>query len=142
MAARDILSLDAPMAPRLVRILYFLALILIALGVVLGVARGIGDAGRMPSLPPLTAAATPQLQMPQTTAPRVDGVRGRGTGRRFAGRGMNRPVFGIGARRQPVLFGALLIVRALLMGFIALLVVRILAEMALSVVNLPQRGEL
>ena len=45
-------------------------------------------------------------------------------------------------RRIPALFGAFLIVRTLVMGFIGLLVVRILAEMALSVLALNRRTEL
>ena len=41
MAARDILTLRTPMAEGIIRLLYTIALILITLGVLFGVARGV-----------------------------------------------------------------------------------------------------
>ena len=41
MAARDILTLKTPMAEGIIRLLYTIALILIALGVLFGLARGV-----------------------------------------------------------------------------------------------------
>jgi hypothetical protein len=147
MAARDILTLDHPMAPRLLRLLYGLALILIALGVILGVARGVDLATRMPPLAPLPVTAGSQLPAtPDAGMGRrfggldIDrrGIDRRGMGRPGMGRMDGRP-FGINLRRQPLLFGALTIVRTLVMGFVALLVVRILAEMALAVLAIRSR---
>jgi hypothetical protein len=146
MAARNILNLDISIAPRLVRILYGLTLILIALGVVAGLMQGARTATRMPPMPPLTAQTnpgSPQAQMPP--AP-TQGLRGPRLSGRFGGPGMGprrfglvRGPLGINMRRDPALFGAFMIVRTLVAGFIGLLVVRILAEMALSVLAMKPR---
>jgi hypothetical protein len=154
MAARDILSLDEPLAPRLIRILYALALVLITLGVVMGLIQGLRTATRMPPLPPLQMSGQANPNAPQAQPPSVEsqlGMRQDRFGRRgFGPRGLEenglRPgrasPFGMNARRNPGLFGAFLIVRTLVMGFIGLLVVRILAEMALSVLALNRRSEI
>ena len=153
MAASDILNLNESVAPRLIRILYGLTLIVIALGVVLGLVQGIRTATRMPPLPPLQMSeqanpGAPQIQVPPAAGQpglREDRFGRRGFGARRLGGDGFRPgrvgPFGMNLRRNPALFGAFLIVRTLMMGFIGLLVVRILAEMALSVLALNQRTE-
>ena len=41
MAARDILTLNTPMAERIIRLLYTIALVLIAIGTLFGIGRGV-----------------------------------------------------------------------------------------------------
>jgi hypothetical protein len=137
-------SLEHSIAPRLIRILYAVVVVLIAIFVILGLVRGITVATRMPRpQAPITAQAPPDgAAMP---APPLGAPRGGMMGpRRFAGRGYGPGpgrVFGIRAARYPALAGGFIILRSLVMGFIALFVVRILAEMALAVLNLPRRSE-
>ena len=69
MAASDILNLDRSLAPRLIRILYGLTLVLIALGVVLGLIQGVRTATRMPPLPPLQMSGVANQNTPQTQVP-------------------------------------------------------------------------
>ncbi len=151
MAARDILTLNNSMAPRLIRCLYIAALILITVVVVLGVLRGVRMISR-PPLPPAAvtssaapdAATTPQGMMGRRMGP---GMMGPG----MMGPGMNRGMmmnrrFGRGPRmfgmgRNPMLAGLFVILSALLRGVIALMVVRILAEMGLAVLAMPRRTE-
>ena len=144
MTARDVFFLDSQIAPRLVRILYGLMLILIALGVIVGVLQGVQAATRMPPMPPLSitgqanpgAAPAPGMVLP--------GARGQGLGRGLRGQGLGPRRFGPGRpgplamsmRRTPALLGAFMVVRTLVAGIIGLLVIRILAEMALSVLAL------
>lgn len=147
MAARDILTLNNSMAPRLIRCLYIAALILITVMVVLGVVRGV----RMMSRPPLPPAAVTGSAAPDAaTAPQ--GMMGRRMGPGMMGPGMNRGMmmnrrFGRGPRlfgmgRNPVLGGLFVILGALLRGVIILMIVRILAEMGLAVLAMPRRSEI
>ena len=155
MALSDILNLNQSLAPRLIRILYGLALILIALGVVLGLAQAVRTATRIPPPTPLQISGQPNSSTPQTgQLPSADHapallegrVSRRGFGpRRFGANGFRQGSggpFGMNARRNPALAGAFLIVRTLVMGFTGLLVVRILAEMALSILTLSQRTQI
>jgi hypothetical protein len=140
-------NLEHSIAPRLIRVLYVVVAVLIAIFVILGVVRGITVATRMPRPGPAITAQAPadSATMPAPPA----GARGAMMGpRRFVGRGFGRGygpgpgrVFGIRAARYPAVAGGFIILRSLVMGFIALFVVRILAEMALAVLNLPRRGE-
>ena len=57
MAAGDILTLQNSIAARLIRCLYIVALILIAVMVVLGVIRGVSIMSFTPPPPPAAAAA-------------------------------------------------------------------------------------
>ncbi|MGZ5927554.1 MAG: hypothetical protein ACXWLJ_12845, partial [Rhizomicrobium sp.] len=74
MAARDILTLKTQMAEGIIRLLYTIALILITLGVLFGVARGVMIMTHAPmQRPAITAPATPDSsavtpQTPQTDA--------------------------------------------------------------------------
>jgi hypothetical protein len=160
MAARDILNLSNPIAPRLIRCLYIVMLILIALLVILGIARGI----RVMTLPPLprpaiagqpgTAPGAPNAAQPQPPGPGAmmnPGMMNPGQrqamrdmmARRFTGRA--RGPFAMGGLgpfpRQPLLSGVFIIFFTLLRGAVALLVVRILAEMGLAVLAMPRRSE-
>ncbi len=150
MATSDIFNLDKSIAPRLIRILYVLALILIALGVIFGVGRGIAIMAAHPGPRAVAAApaadrAAPAPNNAQTAAPAAQAGRVANRPSRFARRGFRgrRGIRGRGAyamaRRAPVLFGTLMIVRALVMGAIALMVVRILAELANAILRMPQR---
>ena len=154
MAARDILSLDTSMAARLIRCLYIVALILIAIMIVFGVVRGVRVMGRAPTLPPAmtdngapnaaapSADAPPSAEAPQALRPGMMGPRGM-MGRRFMMERrmgmMGRPgPFGMG--RNPAVAGAFLILGALLRGVIALMVVRILAEIGLAILAMGKRA--
>jgi hypothetical protein len=144
MATRDILTLRTPMAEGIIRLLYTIALILIAIGVLMGLARGVMIMTHAPmQRPAITAPVTPQpgAATPQTPQNDAQNVR---PWQRGEYRGWHR--FGHHHRhgmmmgRSPMIFGLFMIVRALLGGFIALMVVRVLAEMGLSVLAMPRRA--
>src|SRR5262249_23917457 len=110
----DILTLRKPMASCFIRALYVVALVLVTLRVVRGVALGGWMFGRPPPPPQAisdNATATSQPQAEQPPPPRP-GIARRG-GRRMAG-----PAF----LRQGPMPGILLIIRALLMGAVSLMV--------------------
>ena len=155
MAARDILTLDTPLGARLIRCLYALALILIAVMVILGLVRGVRTMMRTPP-PPRPAisqnqAATPAPDAAQAPQPPRPGMMGPGQRGMMMGPGQRRMMmmrrfgrrsigpFEIG--RNPVLGGLWIILGTLLHGAIGLLVVRILAEMGLAVLAMPRRSE-
>lgn len=146
MAARDILTLKTPMAEGIIRLLYTIALILITLGVLFGVARGVMIMTHAPmQRPAITAPATPDSsavtpQTPQTDAQNArpefrPGMRGNFRGwHRF---GHHR--YGMMMGRSPMGFGLMMIVGSLLRGLIALLLIRVLAELGLAVLGMPKR---
>ncbi len=152
MAARDILNLNTPIAPRLIRCLYLIALILIAVLVIFGIARGI----RVMTLPPLprpaiNAQTSPALPNATQTQPGPGAMMNPGQrqamrqmmARRFTGRA--RGPFALGGLgpfpRQPLVSGLFIIFFTLLRGAVVLLVVRILAEMGLAILAMPRRSE-
>jgi hypothetical protein len=149
MATRDILTLKTPMAEGIIRLLYGIALILIALGVLAGLGRGVMMLTHAPmQRPAMTSTATPSsgaMMMQQPNAsPQTDqgamrpdfgmGHHGFGGWHRFH----HRPFFGM-MMHHSRLFGLLVIVGALLRGLIALLIVRVLAEIGLAILTLPKR---
>ena len=78
MAARDILNLNTSIASRLIRCLYALALILIAVMVILGLLRGVTTMIRTPPPRPAIAqnqAATPAPDAAQAPQPPQPGRR-------------------------------------------------------------------
>ena len=109
-----------------------MALIVITVFVLLGVMRGVRIMTFTPP-PGMTAPAQGMMQ----SAPQAN----RMMGPRMANRGQMMP------RRYPRLFGnppldgAFLIFWSLLRGAIAVMIVRILAEMGLAVLALPRRNE-
>jgi hypothetical protein len=148
MAARDILTLKTPMAEGIIRLLYTIALILITIGVLFGLARGVMIMTHAPmqrpaittSAAPAAGAATPQA--PQTDAQNArpefrPGMRGdfRGWGR-FG----HHHRYGMMMGRSPMAFGLFMIVGSLLRGLIALLLVRVLAEIGLAILAAPKRA--
>jgi len=144
MAVGDIFALNNSLASRLIRCLYTVALILIAIMVVLGVMRGIrimtftprpvpAVAGAPPA-PGATIPAPPQAAMPMRPGRRIM------MQRRFRRPGMMRAPFGFG--RNPAVAGAFTIFLTLLRGAIMLMVVRILAEIGLAVLAMPRRQEI
>jgi len=143
MAVGDILNLNNSMATRLIRCLYFAALILILVMVILGLLRGARIMSRPAMMPPAMAAngapsdATPAPQPPQMGMPGRDGRRFM-MERRMRGFGRPGP-FGMG--RNPILSGIFVIVWTLVRGAIVLMIVRILAELALAILAMPRRSE-
>lgn len=141
MAATDILSFRTSMGERAIRWLYTLALILIALGVIFGLWRGIALTTRAPMTNPPAMAdnANPPASnnmMMQQTQPGTQAMRPMGP-RGFYRRGFEHRYFMM--RRHPLQAGIFIIIRSLVMGFIALMVVRILAEMGLAILAMPRR---
>lgn len=152
MAARDILNLNTSMAEGIIRLLYAIALILIGLGTLFGIGRGVTILTHTPmQRPAITSSAAPQsgavagqqtnnpapqAQADQNARPQFRGMRRDFRGwRRFH---RDRP-FGMMMGRSP-LFGLVVIIGALLRGLIALLVVRVLAEIGLAVLAMPKRS--
>jgi len=140
MAATDILSLRTSMGERAIRWLYALALILIALGVIFGLWRGVMLASRAPMTNPPAAAANanPPANAMIAPAPQQGAqAPGRMGPRGFYRSREARRFFMM--RRHPMRAGIFMIIGSLLRGFIALMVVRILAEMGLAVLAMPRR---
>ena len=157
MAARDILTLNTPMAERIIRLLYTIALVLIAIGTLFGIGRGVMILTHTPmQRPAVTSSANPSgnAVTPQsgTAAPQAGNRqagnqqqmdrrefrdRWRGDHRGWYGRRHYGP-FGM-MPRSPM-FGLVVIIGALLRGLIGLLIVRVLAEMGLAVLSLPKRS--
>jgi hypothetical protein len=141
MATRDILNLRTPMAEGIIRLLYTIALILIAIGVLMGLARGVMIMTHAPmQRPAITAPATPQSDATTPQAPQTDAQNMR-PWQRGEYRGWHHGYhhrYGM-MGRSPAIFGLFMIVRALLGGFIALMIVRVLAEMGLAVLTMPRR---
>jgi hypothetical protein len=161
MAARDMLNLNNALAPRLIRCLYIVALVLITVGVILGLVRGIRVMSSPPFPRPAMAnnAAPAQTAAPATTpdaAPAPEprpGMGMMGPGQRrmmmnrrggpmMMNRRFGRPIGPFGIGRNPVLGGLWIIFGALLRGAIVLMVVRILAELGLAVLAMPRRSEI
>jgi hypothetical protein len=144
MAISDIFTLRNSIAPRLIRSLYFVALVLIAIMVVLGVVRGIRIMSFTPRPMPAIGAPPPsgatQSTTPQTAMPPRPG--NRMMMRRFRRPGMMGPRAPFGLGRNPVAAGAFTIFFALLRGAIALMVVRILAEIGIAILAMPRRTEI
>ena len=153
MAARDILNLRTPMADGIIRLLYTIALILIGLGTLFGIGRGVMILTHTPmQRPAITSSATPpsgamaeqqqanpapQAQSDQNARPDFRGMRRDfGGWRRFHHRGP----WGMMMGRSPM-FGLVVIVGALLRGLSALLIVRVLAELGLAVLAMPRRTQ-
>jgi hypothetical protein len=101
MATRDMFTLDTPLAPKMVRILYGIAFALIVLGTLIGVGRGIARmtheprpraplmadrapapsqqaANPSPDAPPSAQAPTPRTGMANTDGMRMRGMMGYG----------------------------------------------------------------
>ena len=139
MAAADILSLRTNMGERAIRWLYALALILIALGTIFGIVRGVMIAGRPPMTnPPALAANTnpPATTQAQPSQPGAQAMRPMGP-RGFYRHRFERRYFMM--RRHPMRSGIFMVVGALVRGFVALMIVRILAEMGLAILTMPRR---
>ncbi|MGZ5922352.1 MAG: hypothetical protein ACXWLT_11360 [Rhizomicrobium sp.] len=146
MAARDILTLKTQMAEGIIRLLYTIALILITLGVLFGVARGVMIMTHAPmQRPAITAPATPDSSAVTPQTPQTDAQNARPEfrpGMRGDFRGWHRfghHRYGMMMGRSPMGFGLMMIVGSLLRGLIALLLVRVLAEIGLAVLGMPKR---
>lgn len=146
MAARDILTLKTPMAEGIIRLLYTIALILITLGVLFGVARGVMIMTHAPmQRPAITAPATPDSSAVTPQTPQTDAQNARPEfrpGMRGDFRGWHRfghHRYGMMMGRSPMGFGLMMIVGSLLRGLIALLLIRVLAEIGLAFLGMPKR---
>jgi hypothetical protein len=150
MAARDILSLRTNMAEGIIRLLYTIALILIGLGTLFGIGRGVMILTHTPmQRPAITSSATPpsgamaqqnnaapQAQPDQNARPDMrDGMH-----RDFRGWNRFHHHRHWGMMGHSPMFGLFVILGALLRGLIALLIVRVLAEVGLAVLALPKRS--
>lgn len=146
MAARDILTLNTPMAERIIRLLYTIALVLIGIGVLMGVSRGVRIMTHTPmQRPAITQNANPSgnAMTPQNTAPQANAQTGRRDFRamRHHYRGWDRHRGGpFGMMPRSPWFGLVVIVWVLLRGLIGLLIVRVLAEIGLAILSLPKRA--
>jgi hypothetical protein len=142
-----ILTLEKSIAPKLLRCLYIVALVLIVIGTALGVVRGVRRMTAPMPLPPPAMVQGVQNPAPpvagQPMGPRMGQGMGQMTGPMRRGpRGFMRP------RRMrepgwmrglpPAAAGGLIVLFALLRGIIALFVVRVLAEMGLAVLSLKR----
>jgi hypothetical protein len=146
MAARDILTLKTPMADGIIRLLYTIALILITIGVLMGVARGVMIMTHAPmQRPAITAPAAPNSSAVTPQASQTDAQNARPEfrpGMRGDFRGWHRfghHRYGMMMHRSPMMFGLFMIVGSLLRGLIALLLLRVLAEIGLSILAMPKR---
>ncbi|MBN9546875.1 MAG: DUF4282 domain-containing protein [Alphaproteobacteria bacterium] len=151
MAARDILTLNTPMAERIIRLLYTIALVLIAIGTLFGIGRGVMILTHTPmQRPAITSNANPSgnnAVTPQsgTAAPQTDAQndrrdfrnRMRGEYRGWYGRRHYGP---FGTMPRSPIFGLVVIIGALLRGLIGLLIVRVLAEIGLAILGMPKRA--
>jgi hypothetical protein len=148
MGPGDILNLNNSIGTKLIRCLYFAAMILILVMVILGLLRGARIMSRPAMTPPAMAANATTPDAAPTPQPPQNGMMGPGRdGRRFMmdrrmhrfGRAdMGRPgLFGMG--RNPVLSGIFVILWTLVRGAIVLMIVRILAELGLAVLAMPRR---
>ena len=154
MSAGNILNMNQPMGAKLIRILYCIGLVLIALGTLAGVVGGVRT--MMRPMPPMTAPAAATAPMAQPTTPPPPQAAnpnrpnmGPGMGRRgFGGRGMRGPRMGppgfrgpgfrrgpfmMGMRLPPPALGALRIFLVLLRGLIAIMIIRVLAEIGTAI---------
>jgi hypothetical protein len=148
MAARDILNLGTPMAEGIIRLLYTIALILIGLGTLFGIGRGVMILTHAPmQRPAITSSATPPsgatAEQQGNPAPQAQGGQSarqdfRGMRRDF--RGWHRHHRHWGMMGRSPWFGLVVIIGALLRGLIALLIVRVMAELGLAVLALPKRS--
>jgi hypothetical protein len=137
-------SLERPLAPRLIQYLYCIALALIAVLTVAGVAQGVRLMVR-PAPPPISAAAPAPNGAPDTGAAPVPPPAGM-RGRRFAMGPGGRPGMGPGPRRlrgpmvlrgmPPAVRGGAIIILVLLRALVAWMVIRILAEMGAVILKL------
>jgi hypothetical protein len=139
MALGTIFSLDRSIAVRSIHVLYWLALILITLGVIFGILGGIrimthpprplaeSGAFQSPAAQPDQMGAGPQQRLQRDATPNE--------GRRLGLRRWHHHHPGLFAHLPRQTRGVARIVFALLRGLIALLIVRVLAEIGLTILT-------
>lgn len=136
MPASDILNLRVSMAERAIRLLYAIALVLIALAVIFGLWRGATIMSHPLMTPPaISAGANPQAAAPQVPQPRMGAMRPSPHG--FYGRFRGRYFFMV--PRHSVGAGVFIIIATLVRGLVAILAVRVLAEIGLAILQMPRR---
>ncbi len=137
-------NIARPMAPRLIQCLYYVALVLIALGLLRGIVGGVQmmrapapvTTASGPSMAPQGQTAGPAAGQPgmgQFPGPRRPGMRRRG----FGGPFMRGLAFLRGA--APPLRAGVFIFLVLLRAVIGWMVVRILAEIGATILSLRNR---
>jgi hypothetical protein len=143
MSVSSILSLNKPMGPCLIKALYWIALVIILLGVLHGVGRGVWImTHQMPHQPPAvaqsssTSSSTPNAMSPGSAPDARQTMWHRHFGSGYDNRGFRGPGFRhfrpggfmmIGHLPPPVR-GGLSILLSLFRGLVMVMVVRILAE--------------
>lgn len=147
----SVFNLDKPIGPCLIRALYCVALVVIALGLLREVVGGV----RMMSGPPAPAMAmagppsSPAMGAPANPPPPLVGGERRGPGfgpppRRYRGPPFTRPGFMMGGPMlrgwPPAALGALRIVLALLRALVVGMVIRVLAEIGLAVLAMGAKA--
>ena len=140
--------LDRPVAPCLIRVLYWIAIVVIVVGTLLGIAGGARTmAGQAPSVAALQDTSRSSTANGSNT-PSQDAASGglpdnseRGFGyRRQHGYGFHRRPGWVRALPPPAR-GAVVIAFSLLRGVIAFLVVRILAEIGLAILAMGAKAK-
>lgn len=149
----NFLTLERPMTPRMITILYWLAIFLIALGFVRGIATGVREMGRPVSTPPVVSAQADQAKAPSSGEAAGPGTQNMGmpdrsgfrsnfrrhfprgaffhAGRFHHGWMMGRGLLGpLAHDMPPAALGVLRILAALIHATIFLALARILAEVA------------
>jgi hypothetical protein len=150
MSAANILNLNQPMGAKLIRILYCIALVVIALATLSGMVGGVRTMLRPPPMAQ-TATAAPIGQPPAppdaANPNRPDFGPGEFRRGRPGMRGprmdgpmrMRRPFVIGGMVLPPPVSGALRILLALLRGLIAIMIVRVLAEIGTAILAMSAR---
>jgi len=144
----SLFRLDRPIGPCLITILYWIAVVVIVIGTLLGIAGGLGTmTGHERSVAAL-ANASPSANANGPGAPGQNGARSlpanseRGFEyRRYHGYGFHnhrRP--GWVRSLQPLPRGSLYIAFSLLRGLVAFLIVRVLAEIGLAILAMGARA--
>jgi len=149
----NLLTLEQPMTPRMITLLYWLAIFLIVLGFARGIAGGVHEMGRPASLPPAVSAPADQAATPSAGGVAGPGMHRMGMPdrpdlrasihRHFAGRAffrgprfhhrwtVGRGLLGpLAHHMPPAILGMLRILAALIHATIFLALARILAEVA------------
>jgi hypothetical protein len=150
MSARNILTLSKPMAPCLIQILYWIALVFILLGVLHGVARGVWTMNRQ--MPPHSPAISQSSSTPNAMSPGAPPVGWHAGWQHHHGQGFGNPGFqgpGISGYRPrgfmmmrhmpPPVRGSLRILLAFLRGLVMVMVVRVLAEIGTAILAMKAK---
>ena len=150
MSVRNILTLNKPMAPCLIQVLYRIALAFIVLGILHGVARGVWIMNhQMPLQFPAASqsSSTPDAMNSGSPPDRRQGMWQRYPGRGFGNRDFGRPGFRDSRPRAfmmmrhlpPPVRGGVRILLVLLRGLVMVMIVRVLAEIGTAILAMKTK---